>query len=107
MQDFSNYFSSLGLDQLACVTGGDGNPGQCFDSVWPWAVGGAVAGAPGGWGTAALGAAAGGGAAYLTSPACGDGTSSPATIARNGVTSALSSAGGEIKHLAGKIPHPW
>jgi hypothetical protein len=108
MQDHSNdMLSILDHELLATVHGGDGDAGQCFDAVWPWAAGGAIAGATAGGVPALVGGVAGGGAAYLTSPACGDGTNSPATQLRNTVTSAASSAGSAIKDAAGKIPHPW
>lgn len=71
---------------LDSVRGGF-DAGRCFDDVWPWAAGGALAGAPSGpWG-AGLGALGGGGAAALASPNCGDGSRSPATMLRESLTS--------------------
>lgn len=72
------------LFDLTSVRGGF-DAGRCFDDVWPWAAGGAVAGATTGIG-AALGAAGGGGAAALTSVNCGDGSRSPATMLRESLT---------------------
>ena len=63
--------------------GSGGDPQKCFDDVWPWAVSGFFTGGPG----AAL---AEGAAALLTSDSCGDGTNSPATIARNNLPGAPS-----------------
>jgi len=45
------------------------NAGLCFDNSWPWALFG--------------GGLLGGVAAAATSPACGNGTQSPATMLRN------------------------
>jgi len=60
--------------------------GRCFDDVWPWAAGGAVAGSVGGPKGAAVGALGGAGAGFLASPNCGNGTKSPATLIREGLT---------------------
>lgn len=77
---------------LDSVRGGF-DAGRCFDDVWPWAAGGALAGAPSGpWG-AGLGALGGGGAAALASPNCGDGSRSPATMLRESLTSPTSPTG--------------
>ena len=83
----NNTFDDITLD-LDRVHGGF-DAGKCFDDVAPWAAGGALAGAPTGPGTAALGALAGGGAAAATSVNCGDGTRSPMTMAREGLSSAM------------------
>jgi hypothetical protein len=76
---------SLETVDLDRVCGGF-DAGRCFDDVWPWAAGGAVAGSPGGPKGMALGALGGGGAAVLASPNCGDGTRSPATMIRESLT---------------------
>jgi hypothetical protein len=75
---------SISSDSLVTVSGGDGNPGLCFDHVAAWGVPAAAGGAyfanvPGAvvvGGTAAL-------SAYLDSPDCGDGTRSPMTQLRD------------------------
>ena len=76
------------FDDLTSVCGSF-NAGRCFDDVWPWAAGGAVGGAATGVG-AVLGAVGGGGAAALTSPNCGDGSRSPATMLRESLTQGAS-----------------
>jgi hypothetical protein len=77
---------SISSDSLVTVSGGDGNPGLCFDHVVSWGVpaaaGGAYFGVPGAL-LAGGGAAAG---AYLDSPDCGDGTRSPMTQLREFTT---------------------
>jgi hypothetical protein len=70
------------ISVLDTVCGGVHDPGKCADDVWPWAVGGAIAGALGGPPGVALGALGGGGAAVLASTNCGNGTDSPATLLR-------------------------
>jgi hypothetical protein len=97
-----NTFTTLDSDALALITGGEGDAGQCFDAVWPWAAGGAIAGGvTSGPVGAAVGGVTGGGAAYLTSPACGDGTNSPATQLRNAAGDAASSVVNGVKGLFG------
>jgi hypothetical protein len=72
---------------LGRITGGVADAGRCFDAVWPWAAAGAATGRlwTGGLGIAA-GAAIGGVGAYLSSAECGNGTDTPATQMRQGVT---------------------
>lgn len=60
--------------------------GKCFDAVWPWAAAGAASGALAGPKGALVGGLTGGGAAALTSPDCGDGRRSPATILRESIS---------------------
>jgi len=66
---------SLNTLDLSSVCGAKAQPkpgfnaGLCFDNSWPWALGGG----------GLLGALAG----AATSPACGNGTQSPATMLRN------------------------
>jgi hypothetical protein len=76
--------SLVTIRDLDSVVGGNPgfNPGQCFDSIWPWAGSGATAGKKG----AASGAAAG----FLTSPACGNGVVGPSTLLRQGIQHAAS-----------------
>jgi len=79
-------YTKLDASELGRITGGMADRGQCFDAVWPWAVGGALTGSAwSGLGGAAVGGAVGGIGAYLTTPACGDGTNAPGTQLRTGV----------------------
>jgi hypothetical protein len=73
------------VSDLDRVCGGF-DAGRCFDDVWPWAAGGAVAGSLAGPKGAAVGALGGAGAGFLASPNCGNGTKSPATLLREGIT---------------------
>jgi hypothetical protein len=82
------------IDDLTSVFGGF-DAGKCFDDVWPWAAGGAGAGAlmSGGLGAPAgalIGGVAAGGPAFMTSPNCGSDGKSPATILREGAANSLS-----------------
>ena len=76
--------SLVTIRDLDSVVGGNRgfNPGQCFDSIWPWGGSGAAAGKKG--------AAAGSAAGFLTSPACGNGVVGPSTLMRQGVQHVLS-----------------
>jgi len=77
----ADSLQSLNTLDLGSVCGAKGKPGfnagLCFDNSWPWALGGS--GLFGPIAGPIIGAAAG----AATSPACGNGKQSPATMLRN------------------------
>ena len=79
--------TTLDAADLGRITGGMASTGECFDSVWPWTLGGAATGSlwSGKLGVG-VGLAASAVGMYLTTPACGDSTNTPTTQMRLGVT---------------------